>query len=359
MSKVSSALGNSSWSQRQALFPIHQDLDPLGRVRGKTTPRRLGTSPLHHHLPLPETAPDPFVDRAMQQTVGAPPQRVHDHEGGTTAILVLSPFFPAFFRAPPLPPRPSAMTLTTASTTLAVPPRPAPLEQLGRARHRCRLAVHLDHQHLPLLLGKRRCRTHVRWGHPTHPQHQMLQRFGGRRPTPERRQHQLRCLEAQPRRQARRQRDHPRRKRVAGQAQDGIERMKTPTAAPPCQVRSCVADRAVNRLQLAWRPSIHQAMTAQPSLQIQPLVSREQKQRDEQAAQHPHSSEQFFLEIPKGCLATLTPSRDLLDLLMDLPANRLDRIWTITTRWNRLDHGGMSPCQRVFGHWQRYAPPCF
>ncbi len=115
----------------QARLAVDDDLHHLGGPGGEPAARRLRPSPLQRRLPRTERPEHLLVDRAMQTTVLAAPQRVHHHQRGAAAVLALVPLLPPLLPAPSLPSRPAPMPLTLAALLVAGPRAAAPRQLQG------------------------------------------------------------------------------------------------------------------------------------------------------------------------------------------------------------------------------------
>src|SRR5512143_565529 len=126
----------------QARLAVNNDLDHLGGSGGEAAACRLRPRPLQRRRPRTERPEHLLVDRAVQPTVFAPPQRVHHHQRRAAAVLALVPLLPPRLPTPPLPLRPAPMPLALAAGCVPRPRAAAPRQLPLRGRGG-RLAVDL------------------------------------------------------------------------------------------------------------------------------------------------------------------------------------------------------------------------
>ncbi len=89
----------------------------------------------------------------MQPTLLTSPQRIHHHQGDAPTVLALVPLLPSLLPTPTRSFRPSPMPLTPTARSVMGPRATAPVQFL-RCGRGSRLAVDLNDQDLPLLLGQ-------------------------------------------------------------------------------------------------------------------------------------------------------------------------------------------------------------
>ena len=189
------------------------------RLGGK--PRRVASArPSRGGQPARKSSPHLLVDRAMQQAIGAPTQRVHHDHHRFLAVLALVAFLGSPLGSLFCPLLLAAMPLTTVRTTSPWTPS---FRQLRLGRRRRALAVRLDDQHpaVPLafvLLPPPLAVIDIRAGITTQPHDQGVQRLRGRRPTPGVPHDYLNRLVTHAGRQPRQQRNRGRRKTITRQA---------------------------------------------------------------------------------------------------------------------------------------------
>src|SRR4051794_18669594 len=87
----------------QARLAVDDDLHRLGGPGREAATCGLGPCPLQRRSPRTERPEHLLVQRAVQPTLVAAPERVHHHQGRATAVLALVPLLPPLLPAPTPP----------------------------------------------------------------------------------------------------------------------------------------------------------------------------------------------------------------------------------------------------------------
>ncbi len=195
-------------------------------------PRRVAcAAPLQRRAPRAEGPEHLLVERAVQPTLLTSPQRIHHHQGDAPTVLALVPLLPSLLPTPTRSFRPSPMPLTPTARSVMGPRATAPVQFL-RCGRGSRLAVDLNDQDLPLLLGQGTF-AQVDISGPGQSQDPLLDRRTRRRRPQEHPSELAGDPEAHPGGQAAEPADHQGAEGVARQAQGHVQGMRA--GPPPCR----------------------------------------------------------------------------------------------------------------------------
>src|SRR5512135_2039056 len=314
----------------QARLTVDDDRHRLGSPGGEPATRRLGPGPLQRRFPRTERPVHLLVERAVQPTALAPPERVHHHQGDAPAVLALVPLLPPLLPAPRPPFRSASMPLTLAALLVLSPWAAAPRQFLLGGRGG-RLAVDLDDQDLALVLGQGAL-AHVGISGPGQAQAPLLDRRGGRRRPQEHPPELAGDPEAHPGGQPAEPADDPRAEGVAGQAQRHVQRVHArPAAVPRHEEGPDIGDRSATGPERSLGGRIRHAIAAGlPDRRVEPIVAGAEEGLDEQASQLPQQPQQGRLELEerRGPLIIQAGGDDHIELLVGLPRQLIDSRWT-------------------------------
>src|SRR5512135_1202896 len=314
----------------QARLAVDDDLHRLGGPGGEAATRRLGPGPLQRRFPRTERPEHLLVERAVQPTVLAPPERVHHHQCRAPAVLALVPLLPPLLPAPTPPFRPAPMPLTLAAVFVMSPWAAAPRQFLLRGRGG-RLAVDLDDQDLALVLGQGALAQVHRSG-PGQAQDPLLDRRGRRRRPQEHPPESAGDLEAHPGGQPAEPAENQWAEGVARQAQRHVQGVHAgPVAVARQEEGPDIGDRPATGLERPPGGGVRHAIAAGlPGRRVEPIVACPEEELDQQTAQRPQEPQEGRLELEerRGPLIIQTGGDDLVEPLTDLPLQLVDSRWT-------------------------------
>src|SRR5512143_476421 len=314
----------------QARLAVDDDLHRLGGPGGEAAARRLGPCPLQCRAPRAERPEHLLVDRAMQPTILAPPQRGHHHQGGAAAVLALVPLLPPLLPAPTPSFRPAPMPLTPAARFVMSPRAAAPVQFL-RCGRGGRLAVDLDDQDLPLVL-RQGAFAHRDISGSGQAQDPLLDRRTRRRRPQEHPPELAGDLEAHPGGQPAEPADDQRAEAISRQAQRHVQGMHAgPAAVPRHEERANIGDRPATGPERPPGGGVRRAIAAGlPGRRVEPVVAGAEEELDQYASQRLQESQQSRLELEerRGSLLVQTGGNDLIEPLVGLPLQLVDSRWT-------------------------------
>src|SRR4051794_23741435 len=93
----------------QALLAVEEDLNGLVGLGWKAAARGLFPRPLQRRAPRAEGPEHLLIQRTVEPTILAAPERVHHHQGGAATVLALVPLLPPLLPTPMLALRPAPM----------------------------------------------------------------------------------------------------------------------------------------------------------------------------------------------------------------------------------------------------------